>query len=71
MTHLRSVSLAGLSVITIIYDDEITTFNARQEVLDRLQQATLAHQREPGSGPRLQPHRPDHVLHAQEHQSEV
>jgi cobalt-zinc-cadmium resistance protein CzcA len=41
MTHLRSVSLAGLSVITIIYDDEITTFNARQEVLDRLQQATL------------------------------
>src|SRR5271167_35818 len=41
MTHLRSVSLAGLSVITIIYDDEITTFNARQEVLDRLQQVTL------------------------------
>src|SRR6266851_9080475 len=26
MTHLRSVSLAGLSVITILYDDEITTF---------------------------------------------
>src|ERR1700730_17084376 len=40
-THLRSVSLAGLSVVTIIYDDEITTFNARQEVLDRLQQVTL------------------------------
>src|SRR6202045_4579614 len=37
MTHLRSVSLAGLSVITIIYDDETTTFNARQEGLDRLQ----------------------------------
>src|ERR1700743_3042380 len=34
MTHLRSVSLAGLSVITIIYDDDITTFGARQEVLD-------------------------------------
>ena len=41
MTHLRSTSLAGLSVITIIYDDETTTFNARQEVLDRLQLATL------------------------------
>ena len=41
MTHLRSVSLAGLSVITIIYDDNTTTFNARQEVLDRLQQPTL------------------------------
>ncbi len=41
MTHLRSTSLSGLSVITIIYDDETTTFNARQEVLDRLQLATL------------------------------
>ncbi len=41
LTHLRSVSLAGLSVITIIYDDDITTFNARQEVLDRLQQVNL------------------------------
>jgi cobalt-zinc-cadmium resistance protein CzcA len=41
LTHLRSVSLAGLSVITIIYDDETTTFNARQEVLDRLQLAPL------------------------------
>src|SRR6516164_6240128 len=41
MTHLRSVSLSGLSVITIIYDDETTTFAARQEVLDRLQLATL------------------------------
>jgi heavy metal efflux system protein len=40
-THLRSVSLAGLSVVTIIYDDDISTFNARQEVLDRLQQVTL------------------------------
>jgi cobalt-zinc-cadmium resistance protein CzcA len=40
-THLRSVSLAGLSVVTIIYDDEITTFSARQQVLDGLQQVTL------------------------------
>src|SRR5438445_7894812 len=41
MTHLRSASLAGLSAITIIYDDQTTTFNTRQEVLDRLQLATL------------------------------
>jgi len=41
LTHLRSVSLAGLSVITIIYDDATTTFNARQEVLDRLENVTL------------------------------
>ena len=49
ITHLRSISLAGLSVITIIYDDDITTFNARQEVLDRLQLATLP----PGVNPAL------------------
>jgi cobalt-zinc-cadmium resistance protein CzcA len=41
LTHLRSVSLAGLSVITIIYDDDTTTFNARQEVLDRLENVSL------------------------------
>jgi cobalt-zinc-cadmium resistance protein CzcA len=36
MTHLRSVSLAGLSVITIIYDDDTTTLNARQAVWARI-----------------------------------
>src|SRR5438309_11107320 len=55
MTHLRSVSLAGLSVITIIYDDETTTFNARQEVLDRLQQAVLPTNVIPALGPDYSP----------------
>ena len=55
MTHLRSTSLAGLSVITIIYDDEITTFNARQEVLDRLQQVTLPTGVNPDLGPDYSP----------------
>jgi cobalt-zinc-cadmium resistance protein CzcA len=55
MTHLRSVSLAGLSVITIIYDDEITTFTARQEVLDRLAQATVPNGVNPGLGPDYSP----------------
>jgi cobalt-zinc-cadmium resistance protein CzcA len=55
MTHLRSTSLAGLSVITIIYDDETTTFNARQEVLDRLQLATLPQGVNPGLGPDYSP----------------
>ncbi|GAC1432368.1 MAG: CusA/CzcA family heavy metal efflux RND transporter [Terriglobales bacterium] len=41
LTHLRSVSLAGLSVITTIYDDDITTFSARQEVLNRIVLATM------------------------------
>src|SRR5271154_5823044 len=55
MTHLRSVSLAGLSVITIIYDDEISTFTARQEVLDRLAQATMPAGVNPGLGPDYSP----------------
>src|ERR1700692_2125061 len=55
MTHLRSTSLAGLSVITIIYDDEISTFNARQEVIDRLQQVTLPASVNPGLGPDYSP----------------
>jgi cobalt-zinc-cadmium resistance protein CzcA len=55
MTHLRSVSLAGLSVITIIYDDDTTTFNARQEVLDRLAQTTVPPGVNPGLGPDYSP----------------
>ncbi len=55
MTHLRSVSLAGLSVLTIIYDDETTTLNARQEVIDRLQQVTLPAGVSPGLGPDYSP----------------
>src|SRR5271154_2308618 len=54
-THLRSVSLAGLSVVTIIYDDDITTFTARQEVLDRLAQATMPQGVNPGLGPDYSP----------------
>src|SRR5215475_6370115 len=55
LTHLRSVSLMGLSVITMIYDDDITTFNARQEVLDRLQMVTLPPGVNPGIGPDYSP----------------
>ena len=55
MTHLRSVSLASLSVITIIYDDDTTTFNARQEVLDRLQTPTLPANVDPDIGPDYSP----------------
>jgi heavy metal efflux system protein len=55
MTHLRSTSLAGLSVITIIYDDDTTTFNARQEVLDRLQIPTLPNGVNPELGPDFSP----------------
>ena len=55
LTHLRSVSLMGLSMITLIYDDEITTFTARQEVLDRLAQASMPANVNPGLGPDYSP----------------
>src|SRR5258708_18652395 len=55
LTHLRSVSLSGLSMITITSDDDITTFNARQEVLDRLQTVTLPTGVNPGIGPDYSP----------------
>jgi len=55
MVHLRSVSLAGLSVITIIYDDDISTFNARTEVVDRLQQVALPTGVSPSLGPDYSP----------------
>ncbi|HYM76996.1 MAG TPA: CusA/CzcA family heavy metal efflux RND transporter [Candidatus Dormibacteraeota bacterium] len=55
LTHLRSVSLMGLSVITIIYDDDIPTINARQEVLDRLQNVTLPAGVSTGIGPDYSP----------------
>ena len=55
MTHLRSVSLSGLSVITIIYDDEITTFTARQQALERLNQATMPAGVNPDLGPDYSP----------------
>jgi cobalt-zinc-cadmium resistance protein CzcA len=55
LTHLRSVSLMGLSMITIVYDDDISTFNARQEVLDRLQMVTLPPGVNPDIGPDYSP----------------
>lgn len=55
LTHLRSVSLAGLSVITTIYDDDITTFSARQEVLNRIVLATMPTGVSPTLGPNYSP----------------
>jgi cobalt-zinc-cadmium resistance protein CzcA len=55
LTHLRSASLMGLSMITIVYDDEIQTINARQEVLDRLQMVTLPPGVTPDIGPDYSP----------------
>ena len=41
MTHLRSTSLAGLSSVTMIFDDESANDWNRAKVLERLSQVTL------------------------------
>lgn len=40
-THLRSTSIFGLSVVTLIFDDGTDSYFARQQVLERLQNVTL------------------------------
>ncbi len=40
-TNLRSISLFGLSVITIIFDDDVEDFFARQQVANRLMNVSL------------------------------
>jgi heavy metal efflux system protein len=41
MTHLRSTSLAGLSSLTLIFDDDSVNDWNREKVLERLSQVTL------------------------------
>ena len=41
LDHLRSFSLAGLSSVMLIFDDESTNDTNRQKVLERLSQVTL------------------------------
>jgi heavy metal efflux system protein len=41
MQHLRSVSLAGLSSVTMVFDDDSTNDWNREHVLERLSQVTL------------------------------
>ncbi len=41
MTHLRSTSLAGLSSLTMVFDDESVNDWNREKVLERLSQVTL------------------------------
>src|SRR5271155_1919588 len=55
MTHLRSTSLAGLSSLTLIFDDESINDWNREKVLERLSQVTLPTRPPPqiraGAGP--------------------
>ena len=51
LTHLRSVSLFGLSVVTLIFDDQADNLVSRQQVLEKLSLLNLP----PGLNPQLGP----------------
>lgn len=51
LAHLRSVSLAGLSVVNLIFDDASSNDWDREKVLERLSQVTLP----PGVSPQIGP----------------
>jgi cobalt-zinc-cadmium resistance protein CzcA len=50
-TSLRSISLFGLSVITIMFEDDMEDFRARQEVANRLAEVNLPEGADPGIEP--------------------
>src|SRR5512136_1450557 len=55
LTHLRSVSLFGLSVVTLIFDDQADNLVSRQQVLERLSQLNLPAGLNPQLGPDYSP----------------
>ncbi len=48
---LRSISILGLSVISIIFQDDTPSLQARQQVLERISQADLPDYAQPGLDP--------------------
>jgi len=54
-TSLRSVSIAGLSVITLIFEDKTDSYFARQQVKERLDQVDLPEGADPDLGPLASP----------------
>jgi cobalt-zinc-cadmium resistance protein CzcA len=55
MTHLRSLSLAGLSFITVIFDDDSDNLQNRQQVLEKLTLVNLPAGLNPQIGPDFSP----------------
>ena len=55
LLHLRSISLFGLSVVTLMFDDKADDFYARTKIIEKLQGVTLpdgiSPQLSPESGP--------------------
>ena len=71
MEHLRSVSLAGLSSVMMIFDDSSVNDWNREKVLERLSQVTLPANLTPQIGTDWSPGRADLLVHAAQHQSRV
>jgi len=55
LTHLRSVSLAGLSFITVLFSDESDNLQNRQQVLEKLTLVSLPAGLTPQVGPDFSP----------------
>jgi cobalt-zinc-cadmium resistance protein CzcA len=55
LTHLRSVSLFGISSVTMIFDDDSIDFENRQQVLERLSLVSLPNNLSPQIGPDYSP----------------
>jgi cobalt-zinc-cadmium resistance protein CzcA len=55
LTHLRSISIAGLSFITVLFGDESDNFQNRQQVLEKLTLVNLAPGLTPQVGPDFSP----------------
>ena len=55
LTHLRSVSLAGLSVVILIFDDDSSNDWNRQKVLERISMVSLPQGLQPNIGPDYSP----------------
>ncbi len=55
MTHKRSVSLFGLSVVTLIFDDKADNLISRSQCLEKLSQVTLPTGVQPQLGPDYSP----------------
>lgn len=51
MTQLRSVSITGLSVVTLTFSDRTDDYFARQQVLEKLQNISLPPNIQPGLAP--------------------
>ena len=64
LDHLRSTSLFGLSSVMLIFDDESSNDWNRQKVLERLLAGHSAGRSAAADRHRLQPGRPDLLVHA-------